>query len=254
MWEKVLVIDDDVDTREKFYEIFSSLCYKPTCVPGGEEGILRLGEERFNLILLDKDMPRMTGIEAVKKIREFDSETKIIILHSDELEEEGKDLIKRLNTYAVTKDFSTHFMMKEILQILKERDFVKEGDKFPERAKGTILVVDDNAEIRDVLGSFLDKKGYKALITASGEEALMKIKIEKPHIVLLDLRMPGMDGIMVLRQIKQFDESISVVMLTSAQEEYLMKQAAENGACDYLVKPCDFNKLDILLTSILLGK
>ena len=104
------------------------------------------------------------------------------------------------------------------------------------------------------MGSFLDKKGYKALITASGEEALMKIKIEKPHIVLLDLRMPGMDGIMVLRQIKQFDESISVVMLTSAQEEYLMKQAAENGACDYLVKPCDFNKLDILLTSILLGK
>jgi CheY-like chemotaxis protein len=255
MWEKVLIADDDVDSRSRFYEILSSLCYKVTCVPGGEEAILRLAEERFALILLDKDMPQLSGIDTARKIREFDKDIKIIILLEDESMPDRDSIKRDLGIRAIIKkDFSTHFMMKEIIGVLREEKPFKPEEISPQETKGVILVVDDNPEIRDVLRSFLEKKKYKVILASGGEEALMKINVEKPKVVLLDIRMPGMDGIMVLKRIKQWDESIPVVMLTSAQEEYIVQEAKKLGACDYLVKPCDLNKLDTLITSILLLK
>ena len=64
--------------------------------------------------------------------------------------------------------------------------------------------------------------------------------------------MPGMDGVMALNQIKRLDETINVIMLTSVQDEYVMEEVRREGACDYLIKPCDLGKLDTLITSILL--
>jgi two-component system response regulator (stage 0 sporulation protein F) len=156
----------------------------------------------------------------------------------------------------IKKDFSTHLMMKEILEILKEKGPPRLEEIEPQESKGPILVVDDNNEIRDVLWAFLTKRGYNVLMASSGEEALMRLKTEKerPRVILLDIRMPGMDGIMVLKQIKELDETIDVVMLTSAQDEYIMKEAKDVGASDYLSKPCDFSKLDALLLSLLVAK
>jgi len=87
---------------------------------------------------------------------------------------------------------------------------------------------------------------------SSGEEGVMKARADKPDLVFCDMRMPGMDGIMTLRQLRQFDETLKVVMLTSAQEEYIVDEAKKEGACDYLIKPCDFQKLDALITSLML--
>ncbi len=100
----------------------------------------------------------------------------------------------------------------------------------------------------------MEKKGYKVQVASSGEDAIMKVKMERPKLVLMDVRMPGMDGIMALQQIKRLDESIKVVMLTSVQEEYMIKEAEKLGACDYMIKPCDLNKLDTLIMSILSQK
>jgi DNA-binding response OmpR family regulator len=65
------------------------------------------------------------------------------------------------------------------------------------------------------------------------------------------MRMPGMDGLMVLKQIKDLDETIKVVMLTSAQEEYIVQEARAQGACDYLVKPCNLDEVDALVTALM---
>jgi len=155
----------------------------------------------------------------------------------------------------VKKDFSSHFMMKTILAVLKQKQPVQPVEPPSETAKASILIVDDNPEIRDVFWGFLTKKGYKATSVSSGEEALMHIKTEreKPKIVLLDIRMPGMDGIMVMKKIRELDESIKVVMVTSAQEEYIMKEAMNAGASDYLVKPFDLENLDALISSLLIA-
>jgi two-component system response regulator (stage 0 sporulation protein F) len=255
MFEKVLLVDDDVDIRSRFYEVFSSLGYSVTCVPAGAEALIRLSEERPDIIILDEEMPELGGIDTARKIREFDKDIKIIILSEKDLAEDKEKIAKSLNIREIIKkDFSTHFMMKKILEILKEQGPFRLEESHKEKRKGTILVVDDNPEIRNLLLSFLEKRSYKVFLASSGEEALMKINIERPQIALLDIRMPGMDGIMVIKQIKQLDKSIKVVMLTSAGEEHIMQEAKNAGACDYLIKPCDLNKLEILIESILLQK
>ncbi|OGX17637.1 MAG: hypothetical protein A3K83_05520, partial [Omnitrophica WOR_2 bacterium RBG_13_44_8b] len=86
----------------------------------------------------------------------------------------------------------------------------------------------------------------------NGEQALMEIKMEKPKIVLCDERMPGMDGLVVLKKIKEIDESINVVMLTAVEDEGIIKEATALGACDYLTKPCNLQEVEALILSILM--
>ncbi len=248
MLERILVADDDIKVRERFYEILSSLGYKVTCVPSGGEALLRLTEERFELIILDEEMPDLSGPETVKKIREFDKDTKIVILS------QGEKSFSGLNIQAVIKkDFSTHFMIKKILEILKEKEAPQKEQVLKEQSKGKILVVDDSPEIRELLWVFLEKRGYKVFVSSSGEEALIKVKTEKPKVVFLDIRMPGMDGLMVLKKIKEIDPLIKVVMLTSAQERYMVEEAKKLGADDYLTKPCDLKELEAVLLALLVS-
>jgi CheY-like chemotaxis protein len=253
MWEKILVVDDDVETRAKFYEILSTLGYTVTCVPTGNEALLRLTEERPALVILDRNMPALDGLETARKIREFDKDIKIIILSEEEIVQEEKS-VKELNIQAIIKkDFSSPALVQKIRLALKKKEPSGPEETLLEKTKGSILtlVIDDNREIRDVLVDFLTRRGYKTLSASSGEEALMKIKIEKPQIALLDIRMPGLDGLTTLKGIKNFDDSIKVIMLTSAQDEYIMEEAKRLGASDYVIKPCDLNKLDELITSVL---
>jgi DNA-binding response OmpR family regulator len=252
MWkEKILIADNNLDARNLLYEILFSLNYEVTCVPTGQEALVRLSEDRFDLIILDEAMPGLSGWDIARKIREFDKQTEIIILSPDEQSDELQVKALGLKISAVLKkDFSTHFMVKTILGILRSEEGGMLIGSGKSNAGRRILVVDDNLEIRNVLQDFLNKKGYKVNIASSGMDALMSVKTENPQVVLLDMRMPGMDGLMVLNQIKRLNESIKVIMLTSVQDEHIMEEAAKEGACDYLLKPCDLQKLDAIITSL----
>lgn len=253
MLEGVLAIDKDVKTRSKFYEIISNVGYKISTVSSVKEAFIKLEEERPELILLDRETAKGKSEEIIKKIREFDKDVKIILIFQGDSGKVEKK-VKGLGVQAVIKkDFTNPLMMKEILKTLKEKEHTS-TEKFSGEAKNSVMVVDDNSEIRKVLWSFLEKKGYKVFEASSGEAAVMDIrsKNKRPNVVLLDIRMPGMDGLLVLRKIKELDSSIKIVMLTSAQDEDLMEEAKKQGASDYLVKPCSFSELGALLSSLLL--
>jgi len=79
------------------------------------------------------------------------------------------------------------------------------------------------------------------------------VKAEKPAIVLLDVKMPGMDGLVTLKKIKEIDERIGVIMITGAEDESIANEAMKSGAYDYIIKPIDLDRLEVcLLTKILL--
>ncbi len=110
-----------------------------------------------------------------------------------------------------------------------------------------ILVVDDEKEVVDMLQEFLLAKGYTVHTARNGREALDLVKKVRPHIVLLDIIMPEMDGITVLKEIKKIDPAIGVVMATAVKDEALGKGAMDMGAYDYVVKPFDLNYLENVL-------
>ena len=107
-----------------------------------------------------------------------------------------------------------------------------------------VLVVDDEPEAVELLVEFLSSKGYEVLTATSGEEALRRVKENRPHLVLLDVRMPKMDGLEVLRRIREIDAEMGIIMVTAVNEEDVGRQALELGAFDYIVKPLDLKYLE----------
>jgi DNA-binding response OmpR family regulator len=107
-----------------------------------------------------------------------------------------------------------------------------------------VLVVDDEPEAVELLVEFLSSKGYEILTATSGEEALRRVKEDRPHLVLLDIRMPKMSGLEVLKRIREIDPEMGVIMVTAVNEEDVGRQALELGAFDYIVKPLDLKYLE----------
>ncbi len=109
---------------------------------------------------------------------------------------------------------------------------------------GRILVVDDEAPVREVLSEYFTSQGYTVDEAPNGDEALATIRRDRPDLVLLDIRMPGIDGVEVLRRIRKLDGTLSVIMVTANEDVTLARETLELGAFDYVAKPFDYEYLD----------
>ena len=106
-----------------------------------------------------------------------------------------------------------------------------------------ILVVDDEITIQEMLLTYLESKGYEVQIADTGLSALEVSAEFKPHIVLLDIRMPDMDGIQCLRMLLKQDSNIAVVMMSGFATENIARKSLELGAFDYINKPISLDHL-----------
>lgn len=110
----------------------------------------------------------------------------------------------------------------------------------------TILVVDDEKQVNLILERYLTGLGYSCLTAESGVEALGRLKEHPCSLALCDIRMPGMDGIELLRRIKQYDEEVAVVMISAVDNREVAVEAMRAGAYDYVIKP--FHLEDVLMS------
>jgi DNA-binding response OmpR family regulator len=107
-----------------------------------------------------------------------------------------------------------------------------------------VLVVDDEPQSVELLCEFLRGKNYDVSTATNGQEAVRLVREERPHLVLLDVRMPGMDGLEVLRQIREIDREVGVIMVTAVHEEEIGRRALKMGAFDFITKPIDLKYLE----------
>ncbi len=239
--KNILIVDDELEMRELLYDILSRKGYEVSTAPSGEEALSLMQKERPALIILDIKMPGMDGIQTLKKIRGFDEKVEVVMLTSvatDELEKEAREI--GVSDF-LRKGLGVELFMKMVAKLLvkKEAGPAAEGEQ-----RGKILVVDDEPEVCSLLSDFLTKKGYQVIVANSGQEAISLVREEKPQLVLLDIRMPGMDGMFTLKRVKEIDEEIAVIMISAAQDMELAKQALELGAYDYIAKPFNFEYLE----------
>ncbi|OGF47688.1 MAG: hypothetical protein A2452_03400 [Candidatus Firestonebacteria bacterium RIFOXYC2_FULL_39_67] len=114
-----------------------------------------------------------------------------------------------------------------------------------------ILVVDDEQDICDVLTIFLKKEGYETDIAKLGRDAITKFKEIKPTLVFLDIKLPDIDGIEVLKNIKEINPGIPVIMITAFRDAERVVSAFRLGAYDCIFKPFDFKYIKTaMMTSI----
>jgi two-component system response regulator AtoC len=113
-----------------------------------------------------------------------------------------------------------------------------------------ILIVDDDPLVGRTLTAHLTEKGYEVILSTSGKEALEVLSQNQPDFILLDIRLPDIDGLEILRQIKQKDSRASVVVMTAYDDMKTTVEAIKLGAFEYLVKPLNFLELDLTLEKL----
>ncbi|MCG2679748.1 MAG: response regulator, partial [Kiritimatiellae bacterium] len=109
-----------------------------------------------------------------------------------------------------------------------------------------ILITDDDRDLRFNLSGILKKEGYDVIEAGDGREALKMLQDNCPDLVLLDMRLPDIDGMKILEKMKKYDHDLTVIMLTAYSDVKNVVKAMKSGAYDYIGKP--FNNDELLMT------
>ena len=112
-----------------------------------------------------------------------------------------------------------------------------------------LLVADDEQKICRLLEGFFSERGYQVLVAHDGPSALDCIRHERPHLVFLDLRMPGLNGLDILKEAKAIDQTTKIILITAVEDESIIQRARELGATDYVIKPfsLEYLKEEVLM-------
>ena len=106
--------------------------------------------------------------------------------------------------------------------------------------EGRLQLVDDDPGVLDLLNDYFAGQGYDVEVVSSGEAALSAVRAKRPDLVLLDIRMPGSDGVEVLRRLRRPDATLPGVRVTAHEDVALARETLHVGAFDYGAKPFDF--------------
>ncbi|WP_431085562.1 response regulator [Paenibacillus sp. 8b26] len=119
--------------------------------------------------------------------------------------------------------------------------------------KKKVLIVDDQNGIRILLMEVFGSEGYETFQAANGKIALEIVEKEPPDLVLLDMKIPGMDGLEILKHLKTMNPDIKVIMMTAYGELDMIKEATELGALMHFTKPFDIDEMRIAVNKQLRG-
>src|ERR671935_1456339 len=117
--------------------------------------------------------------------------------------------------------------------------------------KSRILVIDDEAAIRDSLRMTLEYDGYEVIAAATGQEGLALVEREAPDLVMLDVKMPGMDGLEVLDRLRAMNESLPIVVISGHGTIGTAVEATKKGAFDFIEKPFSSERVLVVLRNAL---
>jgi len=107
-----------------------------------------------------------------------------------------------------------------------------------------LLIVDDEIEICEFLKSFFEDRDFKVSVAHDGVRALEQIALCQPEVVLLDIQMPGMDGLQTLKKIKELYPKVKVIMVTAVETQEKIEEAMRLGADNYITKPLSLEYLE----------
>ena len=114
-----------------------------------------------------------------------------------------------------------------------------------------ILVIDDEQGIRNLLDTLFRRKGYDVILSANGQKGLELFRREQPDVIVLDLKMPGMDGLTVLQQIRSLDPKKPVIILTGAGTSETEQQVRALGVAEFVEKEFSLHRLGDALKRLL---
>lgn len=237
---KVLVVEPDVDRRQRLYDLLTGHGCLVQAVRSEHTALDALEHDWSDLILItaNPQEPEDVIVDLAKQIRHLHDDIPII-------------LIGPRASQATEVAIQAHLPPE-----VTDEALLKEVDRWmslpagpPQKLRCSVMVVDNEPKLREILKRFLEMHNFQVTTAASGEEALEMLKSAVPMFVLLDIGMPGMDGLVVLKKIKAMEVPTTVIMITGIDDEQTMQDAYNLGARDFINKPFSPAYLESVLLS-----
>lgn len=234
---KVLVADDDTDLRQTLADTLRQHGLQVIEASDGVEALLYTRRIRPDAMILDVTMPRLGGLDIVKHIRRFDPTIRIVVITGLMDAEITRRALAMGAVAVLEKPIAMDALVRAVTHDIR-RD--------PQRPPGVIgsaLVVDDDADVVQILDEFLRERGFDVRTAADGGAALRALRERAPDVMLLDIHMPGLTGIYALPAIRALAPHTMVIMVTGEADLQTAALAFAYGAFDLVAKPISFGHL-----------
>lgn len=247
----ILVADDEKLLCDLLRAVFTRQGHEVLTAANGREAVEIFRTRRPRITFLDMYMPEMNGIEALKRIRALDPDAAVIMItgiRSDELENEARRLgVTDFLGKGLAPDVLIRAIEREVMQRSQAPARPGTTSVARNRNRNSLLVVDDEPAIRSLVREYLTLRGYRVRVAQDGKDALALVKQERPDLIILDLKMPGISGVEVLRALRARDFKGGVVTLTGSQDQDALQHTLDLGAMDVVGKPVDLERLELVV-------
>lgn len=249
---KILIIDDDGIVRDALSVFLTREGHKVITAADGGNGLLAFKNNLPDLVVLDRDLPVLSGSAVFQKIREISGTVPVMILTGYDAPEDAEAYLADGAACFLSKGDGLSGVLAEIGRILgtpahpgpmRPSRPAAPASPAPGGARGLILVADDDDAILSVLSRFLRGLGYKVITATDGIAAERVAREKKPDITLLDIYMPGKDGLDVLKDLGPEMPRMGILMITGNEDEGVARDCLRLGAFDYIPKPIHLDAL-----------
>ena len=229
---KVLLVDDEKEFAKTLAERLKLRDLGSDAVHDGEGALDYVEKEEPDVIILDLKMPGISGMEVLKKVKKAYPNIEVIMLTGQGTEKDEEEARKHGVFDYMQKPVNIDKLVKRMREAFRK----KTKDM-------KVLLVDDEEEFVKTLSERLEMRDVSSDAVHDGEGALDYVEKEEPDVMVLDLKMPGIDGMEVLKKVKEKYPDIEVIMLTGHGSERDEEEARKHGALDYMQKPVNIDKL-----------
>jgi two-component system, NtrC family, response regulator HydG len=233
MKRRVMLVDDNQAFLDSTKDVLEDKGYEVVTADSGEEAIEFLREQNFDVVIMDIKMPGMNGVESFIEMKKIRAGVAVIMITAYSID----SLIQK------ALDEGVYSILKKPLNInalFTTIDNLGTGGN-----GGLILIADDDRDLCDNLENILSSKGYKVVSAYDGEEAVKMARLYPVDILLIDMKIPVLNGLEVFHQIREMKpKTVAIIITAYAREMHsLIQGMLDEKACVCLTKPLDMRKL-----------
>ncbi|MEE8414385.1 MAG: response regulator [Dehalococcoidales bacterium] len=235
---KILVVDDNEEFCQNITDILELKDYEVTTAYDGFRGLELVEQNGFDLVLMDIRMPVMNGVETFKRVKEIAPDTQVIMVTAFSVEDLIKEALREGAFGALRKPLDFDSLFELISQTAPDGDL--------------ILVVDDDENLCANMADVLGDKGYRVSVAYDGETAVAKAESNNFDVLLIDMRLPPLNGLETYLAIREFRPNMTAIIITGYRDDMkrLVDQALEKNAYTCLEKPLNMDELVSMLERV----
>jgi DNA-binding NtrC family response regulator len=235
--KNILIVEDEKNVRESLRDWLVELGCQVAVTSNGEEALKQIYEKEFDAVILDLRLPGKDGLQVLKEARLKKPQLNGIIITAYPTAETMEEAMEI---------GAVDFLSKPI-NLPKLENLIQEKTDLVKLKMKPILIVDDEASMRESLRDWFLEAGYQAETARDGEEALKLIGEKNYGLLILDLKLPGLDGIEVLKKARKSHPDLRGIIITAYPSVDTAREAIKQGAIDYLPKPFALSELEKLV-------